>query len=63
MTSEWTPLNLIRLFALQPLVNYGFDRFRNLLKVEAKITQQICLCHLGHNPKICLLAGKLGVHS
>lgn len=51
-TSEWAPLDLIRLFALQPLVNDGFDRFRNLLKVEAKITQQICLCHLGHSPKI-----------
>lgn len=62
-TSEWTPLNLIRIFALQPLVNDGFDRFRNLLKVEAKITPQICLCHLGHNPKICPLAGELGVHS
>lgn len=52
-----------RLFALHPLVNYGFDRFRNVLKAEAKITQEICLCHLGHNPKICLLVGKLGVHS
>lgn len=55
------PLNSIRLFALQPLVNDGFDRFRNLLKVEAKTTQQICLCHLGHKPKVCLLTAKLGV--
>lgn len=60
-TSEWAPLNSIRLFALQPLVNDGFDRFRNLLKVEAKTTQQICLCHLGHKSKVCLLTAKLGV--
>lgn len=60
-TSERAPLNSIRLFALQPLVNDGFDRFRNLLKVEAKTTQQICLCHLGHKPKVCLLTAKLGV--
>lgn len=59
--SEWTPLNLIRFFALEPLVGYGFNRFRNLLKVEVKTIQQICLGHLGYSPKICLLAGKSGV--
>jgi len=31
-----------------------------LIKVKAKTIQQICLYHLGYNPKICLLAGKLG---
>lgn len=60
---EWTPLNLIRFFALVPLADYGFERFRNLLKVKAKTIQQICLCCLGYSPKICLLVGKSGVPS
>lgn len=34
-------------FTLEPLIDYGFDRFKNLLKVKAKTILQICLCHLG----------------
>lgn len=44
--SEWTTLYLVRFFALEPLVDYGFDRFRNLLKVKAKTISQICICNL-----------------